>query len=412
MEKKRLKIVLALGSRHTIPPVSNSSGVAWILYHIAKRLSNDKFDVHVISKWHRELPNEIDPIYHHVNIDTPYARFRQRFWALVPYRYKKKLFTFSQADRIVYYKGIRKLVSQIKPDIVMSAVHAELFYWLQQAYPKAKHCYWYHSSHIFGMNKRLTDFLFKHAKGVLVLNDLTVNTINETLPGLNIPIHKIYNALDLSGYSDIDQNGVRQEQRKIYHYDNDDIVVGYAGRFAKEKNIMLLLKCLYKLNEQGVPIKLLMAGDIKNEKMPDWDYYNECIEYANKHLSGLIQFTGWISNKELHKFYCAIDLGVLLSQEREGSPMFFLEACSFGKPMIATAVGSNPEHVIDGENGYLIEVDKIEEQLPDKILKIIADKENYKAMSKRCVQYIIDHHSYEDKVVEFEDFIQKVAKIE
>ncbi|WP_068472672.1 glycosyltransferase family 4 protein [Saccharicrinis aurantiacus] len=406
--EKPLKIVLALGSRHTIPPVSNSSGVAWILYHIAKRLSKQKFDIHVISKWNDELEEGFDSIYHHINLDTKTAKAKMRFWKRVPYRMRKKLFTFSQPDRIVYYQGIRKKMKQIKPDLVLSVVHSELFYMLHKAYPQAKHAYWYHSSDIFGLEKRLTDYLFSNTEGVLVLNNLTVNSIKTQLPDINIPISRIYNALDLSVRGEIDESKLREQERAKYNFKKDDIVIGYAGRFAREKNIMSLFKAVKELVDKRIPVKLLMAGDINNEKMPDWDYYNKCIEYANENIKDSLFFVGWMSNKELSKFYCAIDLGVLLSQEKEGSPMFFLEACSFGKPMIATSVGSNPEHLEHGVNGFLLDVANIDKELPNLILKIVEDKVAYSDMSKNCRKYIKEHHSYDDKVIEFEKFLLEV----
>ena len=408
--KQKIKVVLALGSRHTVPPVSNSSGVAWILYNIVKDLPRDKFDIHVITKWNDELKGkDIDSIYHHVNIETPVANIKKSFWKRMPYTYRKKKFTFSQPDRIVYYQGIIKKVKEIKPDLVMSIVHTELFYLLKNAYPEAKHCYWYHSSDIFGLDKRLKDFLFKNTNGILVLNELTVQSIKKNKPELDVPVKKIYNAIDTSEYHKIDERSLREEMRKRFNYSDDDIVIGYAGRFAKEKNILKLFKSVHALQKKGLPVKVLMAGDIKNEKMPDWNYYNECMDYAKKYLDNTVQFTGWLSNEKLKQFYCAIDMGVLLSQEKEGSPMFFLEASSFGKPMIATNVGSNPEHLVDGVNGFLIDVNDIENQLPEAVLKLVEDKKIYSEMSRNGREYIKKHHSWPDKVREFEKFILAVA---
>jgi len=408
---KRKKVVLALGSRHTVPPVSSSSGIAWIVYNFAKRLSEQNFDVHVISKWNDELEEFNKKKYYHVNIDTFWKRLELLFWKYCPYRIKKRIFTFSQPDRIVYYKGIRKKIKEIQPDVVLSIVHAELFMLLKKACPEIKHAYWYHSSSILGLNPQLLSFLMEHSDGILTLNDLTVNAIKQTYPEKNVPIRRIYNALDLSGHKDINEKEVRAVQRNVWGYDESDIVIGYAGRFAREKNILKLFKAAFELRSKGYPIKLLMAGDIKFEKMPDMNYYNLCMDYANEYLDGTVTFTGWLSSNELQKFYCAIDLGILLSQEREGSPMFFLEACSFGKPMIATNVGSNPEHLSEGENGYLVDVNEIEKELPGTILKVISDTDSYNKMSDRCREYVKKHHVYDEKVLEFEQFLVDVQEV-
>ena len=57
--------------------------------------------------------------------------------------------------------------------------------------------------------------------------------------------------------------------------------------------------------------------------------------------------------KETVKFFLISDVGISSSRE-EGLSNTILEFLYFGKPVIATKVGGNPE-LIDKNNGFLIE---------------------------------------------------------
>lgn len=71
------------------------------------------------------------------------------------------------------------------------------------------------------------------------------------------------------------------------------------------------------------------------------------------HLEDFIKFVGWVEGNEKELLIRDSDIYVLPSYH-EGMPVSILEAMSYGKPIVATHVGSIPEIVHDGENGYLI----------------------------------------------------------
>jgi hypothetical protein len=49
------KILIASGSRHTVPPLKHSPGVARIIYTLANHIDRDKYQIRVISKDHLDL---------------------------------------------------------------------------------------------------------------------------------------------------------------------------------------------------------------------------------------------------------------------------------------------------------------------------------------------------------------------
>jgi len=67
----------------------------------------------------------------------------------------------------------------------------------------------------------------------------------------------------------------------------------------------------------------------------------------------VVKLTDELPRSEVHSFLGAMDICVCSSLS-EGMSNAILEAMSAGKPVVATAVGGNPELVEDGKTGYLV----------------------------------------------------------
>ncbi len=119
--------------------------------------------------------------------------------------------------------------------------------------------------------------------------------------------------------------------RKRHKLNKSDILLGFAGRYAKQKNIPSLLVAFSKLIKNRSNIYLLMVG--KN------------IEYSNNELSSLIVNLK-IKNKvfllheqkKLLEFYNGIDLLVLPSYS-ESFPNVIAESMLCGTPVLASDAG-------------------------------------------------------------------------
>jgi len=86
----------------------------------------------------------------------------------------------------------------------------------------------------------------------------------------------------------------------------------------------------------------------------------------------LVKFMGHRSNKDLLTYYKTVPVNLFITvSETEGLPMSLIEACSFGIPIIGTAVGGVPE-IVNDQTGILIPKDFI----PDKIAKRIEEFKN------------------------------------
>ena len=402
------RILVASGSRHSIPPVHNSPGVPRIIYKMTK-YDTESLEFKVLSKYDVKLKdqefNKKKYLHSKKNVLTDFFEFSLK---LVPYRIRKKLFGFTLTDRIVYYKQLEKIIKKVKPDIVVTFMHIELFKMLQKSYPKAKHIYFFRSTDLenrIGLEN--IDYLQKNSSGFLANTKAPIDELKSL--GYQQTASTIYNAVPSVTLSEIEKNNTRISYRRLFKISETDFVIGYAGRFSEEKSLLELLQVVYSLKQQNIIVKVLLAGDINNEKTPDLTYYNSLIEFIKNNLSEQVIFAGWVTNSELYKFYLAIDLPILLSKYSEGNSMFLIEALSYGKPALVTAIGGNKEIIKDGYNGFFVNNYLLKISLEEKIKELILNKEIYSVMSKNAQEYILKNHTEDIMINQFKEFITSLT---
>ena len=122
------------------------------------------------------------------------------------------------------------------------------------------------------------------------------------------------------------------------------IIVMSICRFVSQKNIKDILKIAYKLPE----IDFYIIGN-----GPEWSEINNLI--LNNELKNIILLG---EKKNIFKYLYSADI-YLSTSFYEGLPISILEAMSIGVPIVASNVVGNCDTIINGENGYLYEIDEI-----------------------------------------------------
>lgn len=148
---------------------------------------------------------------------------------------------------------------------------------------------------------------------------------------------------------------------------------GVATRLSREKNQDLLIQIMsiIKTKNQSTPIKLVLVGEGPEKK--------RLVQLKKDlNLNDEVILTGPFAQVE--QFIDKIDIATLLS-DVESIPATLLEALYFGKPIIATDVGSISSIVIDGFNGYIVDKNNLEE-IADKIIALTENCELYDTFSK------------------------------
>ncbi|MFA5905018.1 MAG: glycosyltransferase family 4 protein [Desulfobacula sp.] len=131
-------------------------------------------------------------------------------------------------------------------------------------------------------------------------------------------------------------------QNLIPTYTSENYLV-YIGRLSAEKGISTLIRAFRSLKEGHT--RLMVVGD---------GPMREPLE-ALAGDDGRIQFTGFLSGRELADITRNARAVVVPSEWYENAPISILEAFAFGKPVIGGRIGGIPEMVEDGRNGLLFE---------------------------------------------------------
>jgi len=152
----------------------------------------------------------------------------------------------------------------------------------------------------------------------------------------------IHNALVFEDYA---PQGMRQEIRNSYGFDQSDIVIGVVGRMSPEKGPLEMIEAFDFARQKTRGGRLLFIGE------------GPMSNPARKRIKELaleeeVILAGY--QNPVQPFYEAMDILVSPSYT-EGLSNVILEALAYKLPVIATNVGGNSEIITNGVDGILVE---------------------------------------------------------
>lgn len=158
-------------------------------------------------------------------------------------------------------------------------------------------------------------------------------------------IRVIPNAIDLSLTPPRSLASFREE----WGVGREDRVVGFVGRFAEQKNPLLLLEAFARITHRHPEARLVMVGD-----GPLKPLVLQKVEASG--LREQVVLPGFLEGRAAMG---AFDL-LALSSDYEGFPYVLSEAIAAGLPVVATAVGGTEMAVMNGQNGFLVKPGDVE----------------------------------------------------
>ena len=177
--------------------------------------------------------------------------------------------------------------------------------------------------------------------------------------------------------------------KKLYDISQDDTVnFLFVSRLLKEKGIVELIEG-FKLASRKNKIQLLIVG---------WFDENNQSSLNQKSLYNLIngcdniKFLG--KQSDIPEIISLIDVSILPSYYREGTPRFLLESMAMKKPIITTEMPGCDHLINKNENGILIKPRSVDEI--EKSINLICEKE-LKKMGE--ASYKIYTRGFSEKVV-------------
>jgi glycosyltransferase involved in cell wall biosynthesis len=143
----------------------------------------------------------------------------------------------------------------------------------------------------------------------------------------------------------------------------EEVVIGFVGRFVKDKGIRELVEAFRELGATRPNLRLLLVGDFETGDPVD-PWVREYIESTSTILTpGFVEDTA--------PFYGLMDVFVLPTY-REGFPQVSLEAQASAVPVITTTATGAIESVVDGITGLLVPLGD-SQALARAIAQLLAD---------------------------------------
>ncbi|MCI0695588.1 glycosyltransferase [candidate division KSB1 bacterium] len=202
-------------------------------------------------------------------------------------------------------------------------------------------------------------WFWRRADQILSVSEALRENLHQTFDFPKERIRVVANGVDLSRF-DLSRNGVDYKAR--LGVPPEALVFGAVGRLVPVKAYPILLKAAKLVFREIPPAHLVIVGD--------GPLRNELVQLARDYnMLDRVHFLG--TRKDVSEILRALDVYVLCS-ESEGMSNTILEAMASGRPVVATAVGGNPELVSDGETGLLVRPDH-PHRLATAIMKLLRE---------------------------------------
>ena len=164
-----------------------------------------------------------------------------------------------------------------------------------------------------------------------------------------------------------------------------------VGTLNSRKNQMGILNAIGYLTKEEQPqleVVFVGGGEARND-----------LEEKAKSLFSNVEFTG--TTREVDKYLKQANVFCLFSKA-EGLPISIVEAMRAGLPIIGSNVAGIPEQIIDGESGYVVELN--EQDLSEKLSYIVKHKELLPQMGEASYRLF-------ERQFTIEAMVEKYAKV-
>lgn len=161
--------------------------------------------------------------------------------------------------------------------------------------------------------------------------------------------------VDLAAFENATEAGTRWRQENGLQ---EAQIILTVARLESRKNQLAVMRAVSKLVGNYPNLKYVIAGDGSNRESLQQ-------EATNLNLLDHVIFTGEVDGETKGALYGACDVFAMPAIQHgtdiEGFGMVFIEAGACGKPSVAGNIGGQPEAVVDGKTGFVVDGNAVDE---------------------------------------------------
>jgi glycosyltransferase involved in cell wall biosynthesis len=236
----------------------------------------------------------------------------------------------------------------------ISILHCQLSHDLSMTVPAAHAA---RSSPAVILSKRMGSFLNKkdpfhryvyaRIDRILAISEVIRQNVINTTPIPPERVLTLHDAINLDEFTPTP--GVREQIRREFSYHEDDIVIGFVGRFSRGKGHEDLLLAAREIMPLRPNVRFLIAGEASvGEEMYEKEIYALA---ASLDLGKAVTFAGY--RRDIPRILAGCDLFVFPSHA-EAFGVSLIEAMAANLPAVASSSDGILDIVVDGETGLLV----------------------------------------------------------
>jgi glycosyltransferase involved in cell wall biosynthesis len=177
--------------------------------------------------------------------------------------------------------------------------------------------------------------------------------------------------------------------KKDLNLSEDAVVIAYAGRIEKTKNILTLIRSFEKLAREQKNVYLLIAGSGK-------EYAQHLQQFCNTLDEDISARIRWKVNFELAEkaaLFHSIDILVLPSNN-ESFGIVFLEAWICKKPVVGSSIGAVMDVIDENVDGLLMKINDVD-SLTQQLKKLVNNPQLRRELGESGYRKVKENYTWD-----------------
>ena len=238
----------------------------------------------------------------------------------------------------------------------------------------------------------LVQFIFKNIDELTTNSSYNKNLLRQL--GYSKKIHSLPMGVDTKFFSPTNKDLRLKDKYKI----NGDIIL-YVGSIIERKGIRYLIKAIPNIISKYPNIVLLVIGEgnLKQELI------DICFELK---IIDNVKFLGFISEERKPEYFASADIFAFPSLS-EGLGVVILEAMSSGLITVVSDLPVFNDMIIDNVTGFIVKK-RSSEQLSEKIINILDNKNSFSQLKKNARSLVISNFDWDTISQKFENLLNRM----